>query len=113
MKLRPKMSDLTDEERDPITTAEIRRGYIGEPPHFMDERVGQEFDRWLARHDAEVAHKVAARVINISRGRRFDGYRYVEKTLDEVLDDVRTAFPAPTTPEGQNNEADASFDRPS
>jgi len=36
------------------TTAEIRTGYIGEPEHFMDKAVGEEFDRWLAAHDAEV-----------------------------------------------------------
>lgn len=43
------MSDYTP------TTAEIRKGYIGEPAdHFMDPLVGAEFDRWLAAHDREV-----------------------------------------------------------
>jgi hypothetical protein len=35
------------------STDEIRRGYIGEPDHFMDPLVGAEFDRWLAAERAK------------------------------------------------------------
>ncbi|MBW1639254.1 hypothetical protein G3H63_09240 [Microbacterium resistens] len=45
------MSDYTP------TTEQIRAGYIGEPEHFMDKAVGEEFDRWLAAHDAEVQER--------------------------------------------------------
>ncbi len=46
-----------------VTTAEIRAGYVGEPGHWMDERVGEEFDRWLAAHDAEVRATERERII--------------------------------------------------
>lgn len=41
------------------TTEEIRRAYIGEPAHPLDDRVGAEFDRWLAEHDRQVIRACA------------------------------------------------------
>jgi hypothetical protein len=45
------------------TTDEIRKGYIGEPDHFMDPLVGAEFDRWLADERAKAVTDFAALVL--------------------------------------------------
>jgi hypothetical protein len=42
------------------TTEEIRKGYIGEPDHFMDPLVGAEFDRWLAAHVSTLTDALGA-----------------------------------------------------
>lgn len=36
------MSDYTP------TTEEVRMSYVGEPEHWLDDKVAAEFDRWFA-----------------------------------------------------------------
>ena len=45
------------------TTEEIRKSYIGEPTHFMDQLVGAEFDRWLAAEIAAAEQRGASRAL--------------------------------------------------
>jgi hypothetical protein len=66
------MSDYTP------TTDEIRRGYIGEPDHFMDPLVAAEFDRWHRETRAAEVMAFAVRCLPI------DLYRRAQQWADNI-----------------------------
>lgn len=41
------MGELVTEPYTP-TTEEVRMAYVGEPEHWLDDKVAAEFDRWFA-----------------------------------------------------------------
>lgn len=47
------MSDYTP------TTEEVRMAYVGEPEHWLDDKVAAEFDRWFAS-EIEKAARIGA-----------------------------------------------------
>lgn len=56
-----------------VTTKTVRDAYVGDRADWMKERIGVEFDRWLAQHDAIVAAEAlesAAREHTRGYGRR-------------------------------------------
>jgi hypothetical protein len=69
-----------------LTTEQIRIGYIGTRPEFVKPWQAErpdEFDRWLAGHDAEVRNATLSRAAEIARQAEWDGSS--TRTTNEII----------------------------
>ena len=92
---------MTDHEHTPLTEV-IREAYIGEPPYTLYEYTEEEFDRWLAEHDAaiEAAAEQRGAVMVMDALKReasdssWEGIVQPGRSLQELVDHIENGIRA-------------------